>query len=58
MEIIGYDYSPESNYAVFPITSVDQNIPLMVRIVMESLDNYLPHESIVSASLMKKSTTT
>lgn len=57
IEIIGYDNSPESDYAVYPITSIDQNIPLMAQIAIESLENYLPHESVVPATLVKKRTT-
>lgn len=57
IEIIGYDNSPVSDYAVYPITSIDQNIPLMAQIAVESLDNYLPHESIVPATLVQKTTT-
>ncbi len=57
IEIIGYDNSPVSDYAVYPITSVDQNIPLMAKIAIESLDNYIPHESVVSATLFEKNTT-
>lgn len=57
MEIIGYDNSPVSDYAVYPITSVDQNIPLMAKIAIESLDNYIPHESVVPATLIEKKTT-
>jgi LacI family sucrose operon transcriptional repressor len=57
VEIIGYDNSPVSDYAAYPITSINQNIPLMAKIVIDSLDNYLPHESIVPASLVEKCTT-
>ena len=57
VEIIGYDNSPISDYAVYPITSISQNIPLMARIAIESLDNYIPHESLVPAMLINKSTT-
>ena len=57
VEIIGYDNSPVSDYAVYPITSVDQNIPLMAKIAIESLDNYIPHESVVPATLIEKETT-
>ena len=57
IEIIGYDNSPESDYAVYPITSIEQNIPLMAQIAIESLENYLPHESVVPATLVKKRTT-
>jgi len=57
IEIIGYDNSPVSDYAVYPITSITQNISLMARIVIESLDHYIPHESVVPASLIMKNTT-
>ena len=57
IELIGYDNSPESNYAVKPITSVDQNISLMAQIAIQSLENYIPYESMVPASLIEKETT-
>lgn len=57
IELIGYDNSPVSNYAVYPITSVDQNIPTMAQIAVDAIDNYLPHESIVPATLIEKDTT-
>jgi len=57
IELIGYDNSPISDYAVYPITSVAQNISLMAQIAIESLDNYKPYESIVPANLVEKETT-
>lgn len=56
-EIIGYDNSPVSDHAIYPITSIDQNIPLMAEIAINSLDTYIPHENVVSATLITKSTT-
>jgi len=55
--LIGYDNSPASNYAVHPITSIDQNISLMAQIAIQSLENYIPYESMVPASLIEKETT-
>ena len=40
-----------------PITSVDQNISLMAQIAIQSLDNYIPYESMVPAALIEKETT-
>lgn len=57
-ELIGYDNSPVSNYTVYPITSIDQNISLMAQIAIQSLENYIPHESMVPATLIEKETTT
>jgi len=57
IELIGYDNSPISDSAVYPITSVAQNIPLMAQIALESLDNYKAYESIVPAVLIEKRTT-
>lgn len=57
IELIGYDNSPVSNYAVYPITSIDQNIPLMAQIAIQSLENYIPCESMVPATLIEKETT-
>jgi len=57
IELIGYDNSPISNYAVYPITSVAQNIPLMAQIALEAVDNYKAYESIVPAALIQKETT-
>lgn len=57
IELIGYDNSPVSNYAVHPITSIDQNISLMAQIAIQSLENYMPYESMVPASLIEKETT-
>ena len=57
IELIGYDNSPVSNYAVYPITSVDQNISLMAQIAIQSLENYIPYESMVPATLVEKETT-
>ncbi len=58
IELIGYDNSPVSEYAVYPITSVAQNIPLMAQIAIDSLENYIPYESMVPAALIEKETTT
>lgn len=57
VKLIGYDNSPISNYAVYPITSIDQNISLMAQVAIQSLDNYIPCETIVPAILTEKSTT-
>lgn len=57
IELIGYDNSPVSNYAVHPITSIDQNIALMAQIAIQSLENYIPCESMVPAVLVEKETT-
>jgi len=57
IELIGYDNSPVSNYAIRPITSIDQNISLMAQIAIQSLENYIPHESMVPATLIEKETT-
>ncbi|MDR1766658.1 MAG: LacI family transcriptional regulator [Lachnospiraceae bacterium] len=57
VELIGYDNSPISDSAVYPITSIEQNIPLIAQIAVESLDNYRRYESIVPARLVKKETT-
>ncbi|MCI5648797.1 MAG: LacI family DNA-binding transcriptional regulator [Fusicatenibacter sp.] len=57
IELVGYDNSPVSNYAIYPITSIDQNIPLMAQIAIQSLENYLPYESMVPAALIEKETT-
>ncbi len=57
IELIGYDNSPISNYAIYPITSIDQNIPLMAQIAVQSLEDYIPYESMVPATLMEKETT-
>ena len=57
IELIGYDDSPVSNYAVYPITSISQNISLMAQLAIQSLENYIPCESIVPAALIEKETT-
>jgi len=57
IELIGYDNSPISDHAVYPITSVAQNIPLMAQIAIDALDNYKAYESIVPAALIEKETT-
>lgn len=57
IELIGYDNAPVSNYAVYPITSIDQNISLMAQIAVQSLENYMPYESMVPAALIEKETT-
>lgn len=57
VELIGYDNSPVSNHAVLSITSIDQNISLMAQIAIQSLENYIPYESMVPAVLVEKETT-
>lgn len=57
IELIGYDNSPASNYAIRLITSIDQNISLMAQIAIQSLENYIPYESMVPATLIEKETT-
>ena len=57
IELIGYDNSPVSNYSTYPITSIDQNIPLMAQLAIQSLENYIPCESMVPATLIEKETT-
>lgn len=57
IELIGYDNSPVSDYAAYPITSIAQNISLMAQIAVDSLDNYRLYESIVPARLILKETT-
>ncbi len=57
IELIGYDNAPVSNYAIQSITSIDQNIKLMAQIAIQSLDNYIPYESMVPAALIEKETT-
>lgn len=57
IELIGYDNSPASNYVVRSITSIDQNISLMAQLAIQSLENYIPCESMVPATLIEKETT-
>ncbi len=57
IELIGYDNSPISNHAIQPITSIDQNISLMAQLAIQALENYIPCESMVPATLMEKETT-
>lgn len=57
VELIGYDNSPVSDHAVYPITSVDQNISLMAQIAVDAFENYIPCETIVPSMLIPKSTT-
>lgn len=57
VKLIGYDNSPVSNYAAYPITSIDQNISLMAQIAIQSLENYIPCETIVPATMIRKDTT-
>lgn len=57
IELIGYDNSPVSNYAIQPITSIDQNISLMAQLAIQALENYIPCESMVPAALIEKETT-
>lgn len=57
VEIIGYDNSPVSEHAIYPITSVAQNIPLMAQLAIDGFDKYIPCETIVPNVLIEKSTT-
>lgn len=56
-EIIGYDNSTISECAVYPITSVAQNISLMAKLALDGFDNYIPCETIVPNVLVEKYTT-
>lgn len=56
-EIIGYDNAPISDISAMPITSVSQNITLMTKIAVDSIDNYDRIESIIPATLVEKTTT-
>lgn len=58
VELVGYDNSPVSTYAVYPISSIEQNISLMAQIAIQSLEDYIPYESMVPANLIEKETTT
>jgi LacI family sucrose operon transcriptional repressor len=57
IEIIGYDNAPISDISPMPITSISQNINLMTKIAVDSIDNYNRIESIIPATLVEKSTT-
>lgn len=57
VEIIGYDNALISNNVPFPITTVAQNIELMAKLAVESIDNYSISETIVPAKLIEKKTT-
>ena len=57
VEIIGYDNSPISECAIYPITSVAQNIQLMAQLAVDGFDNYIPCETIVPNALIEKCTT-
>lgn len=57
VEIIGYDNSPISECAIYPITSVAQNISLMAKLALDGFDNYIPCETIVPNVLVEKYTT-
>jgi LacI family sucrose operon transcriptional repressor len=57
VEIIGYDNSPISECAIYPITSVAQNISLMAQLALDGFDNYVPCETIVPNVLVQKFTT-
>lgn len=57
VEIIGYDNSPISERATYPITSVAQNISLIARLAIDGFNNYIPCETIVPNELVEKSTT-
>lgn len=58
VELIGYDNSYVSRTAVYPITSLDQNIATMAKLAVDAFDNYVPHECIVTCSMVKKAATT
>lgn len=57
IELIGYDNSYVSRNAVYPITSLDQNIATMAQIAVDSFNNYIPHECIVPCRMVPKQTT-
>lgn len=57
IEIIGYDNAPISDISTYPISSIDQNIQLMSKIAVDSINNYERIESIVPARLIEKDTT-
>jgi LacI family transcriptional regulator, sucrose operon repressor len=57
IEIIGYDNAPISSMSTIPITSIAQNINLMAKIAVDSIDNYDRIESIIPAVLVEKNTT-
>lgn len=57
VEIIGYDNSPISECAIYPITSIAQNIQLMAQLAIDGFDNYIPCETIVPNVLIEKYTT-
>lgn len=57
IEIIGYDNAPISDISPMPITSISQNINLMTKIAVDSIDNYNRIESIIPATLVEKTTT-
>lgn len=57
IEIIGYDNAPISNISPIPITSISQNISLMTKIAVDSIDNYNIIESVIPATLVEKATT-
>lgn len=57
IEIIGYDNALISNNAPYPITTIEQNIELMARLAVESIDNYSISETIIPAKLIEKATT-
>lgn len=57
IEIIGYDNAPISDISTYPISSIDQNIQLMSKIAVDSINNYERIESIVPAKLIEKDTT-
>lgn len=57
IEIIGYDNAPISDISTMPITSIAQNINLMTKIAVDSIDNYTRIESIIPATLVEKTTT-
>ena len=57
VEIIGYDNAPISDMSIYPISSIEQNIQLMAKIAVDSVDNYDMFESVVPAKLINKDTT-
>ncbi|RSK25806.1 LacI family transcriptional regulator [Bacillus sp. HMF5848] len=57
IEIVGYDNAPISSMSTIPITSIAQNINLMTKIAVDSIDNYDRIESLIPATLIEKNTT-
>lgn len=57
IEIIGYDNALISDNAPYPITTVEQNIELMAKLAVDSIDNYSVTETVIPAKLIEKETT-